>query len=66
MRLVSQLRRRGAIGSAVVAAGGVITAQPRLATTVRTLLAQQHPDLVFILLDDEPVAGAWFLANRLA
>lgn len=65
VRLVSQLRRRGAVGGTVVAAGGVITAQPRLADAVRVLLSQQHPDLAFVLLDDEPVAGAWFLASRL-
>ena len=66
VRLVSQLRRRGAVGGTVVAAGGVITAQPRLADAVRALLAQQHPDLAFVVLDDEPVAGAWFLASRLS
>lgn len=65
VRLVAQLRRRGAVGDVVVAAGGVITAQPRLADAVRTLLAQQHPDLDFVVLDDQPVAGAWFLANQL-
>lgn len=65
VRLVTQLRRRGAVGDAVVAAGGVITAQPRLADAVRALLAQQHPDLGFVLLDEQPVAGAWYLANHL-
>lgn len=65
VRLVDQLRRRGAVGDAVVAAGGVITAQPRLADAVRELLAQRHPDLRFIVLDEPPVAGAWFLASRL-
>lgn len=65
VRLVDQLRRRGALGDAVVAAGGVITAQPRLADAVRELLARQHPDLRFILLNEPPVAGAWFLASRL-
>lgn len=65
VRLVTQLRRRGATGDAVVAAGGVITAQPRLAEGVRELLAQRHPDLRFVLLAEPPVAGAWFLANRL-
>ncbi|MFS0894552.1 N-acetylglucosamine kinase [Microbacterium sp. 179-I 3D3 NHS] len=65
VRLVDQLRRRGAVGDAVVAAGGVITAQPRLADAVRELLARQHPELRLVLLDEPPVAGAWFLANRL-
>ncbi|WP_431805676.1 BadF/BadG/BcrA/BcrD ATPase family protein [Microbacterium paraoxydans] len=66
VRLVDQLRRRGAAGRTVVAAGGVITAQPRLAEAVRALLAARHPELDFVLLDEQPVAGAWFLANRLA
>lgn len=66
VRLVAQLRRRGAVGRTVVAAGGVITAQPRLADAVRRLLAQQHPDLGFVVLTEPPVAGAWFLANQLA
>lgn len=65
VRLVDQLRRRGAAGTAVVAAGGVITAQPRLADGVRALLAERHPDLRFVLLREQPVAGAWFLADRL-
>lgn len=65
VRLVDQLRRRGAVGAAVVAAGGVVTAQPRLADAVRTRLAQRHPDLRFVVLEDQPVAGAWFLARRL-
>ena len=64
-RLVSQLRRRGAVGRTVVAAGGVITAQPRLADAVRSRLAQAHPDLDFVLLDEQPVTGAWFLARGL-
>ncbi|KJL22135.1 BadF/BadG/BcrA/BcrD ATPase family protein [Microbacterium oxydans] len=65
VRLVDQLRRRGASGTHVVAAGGVITAQPRLADGVRVLLAERHPDLRFVLLIEQPVAGAWFLADRL-
>ena len=65
VRLVDQLRRRGAVGRVVVAAGGVITAQPRLAEAVRALLAQRHPELDLVVLDDQPVAGAWFLADRL-
>lgn len=65
VRLVDQLRRRGAVGDTVVAAGGVITAQPRLADAVRELLAQRHPDLRFVLLEQPPVAGALFLANRI-
>ncbi|MCK8475547.1 N-acetylglucosamine kinase [Microbacterium aurugineum] len=65
VRLVDQLRRRGAAGRTVVAAGGVITAQPRLAASVRALLVARHPELDFVVLGDQPVAGAWFLANRL-
>ena len=66
VRLVDQLRRRGALGETVVAAGGVITAQPRLADAVRARLADRHPDLRFVILYDRPVAGAVRLASRLA
>lgn len=66
VHLVDQLRRRGAIGDVVVAAGGVITEQSRLSDGVRELLAQRHPDLRLIVLEEPPVAGARFLADRLA
>lgn len=58
VRLVSQLRAKGAEGSDVVAGGSVIVAQPQLADAVRRDLAARHPDLSFRLLTREPVYGA--------
>lgn len=65
VRLVTQLRRRGAVGTEVVAAGSVIAGQPALAGAVRELLAERHPDLGFRVLTGEPVGGALALARRL-
>jgi N-acetylglucosamine kinase-like BadF-type ATPase len=63
--LVSRLVARGAVGETVVAAGGVITGQPRLARAVRDALARRHPELTLLILDADPVAGAVALARRL-
>ena len=63
--LVSRLVGRGAVGGTVVAAGGVIVRQPRLAQAFQAYLAQQHPELTVRILDEEPVAGAVVLARRL-
>jgi N-acetylglucosamine kinase-like BadF-type ATPase len=63
--LVSRLIARGAVGSTVVAAGGVIVRQPRLAAALGAALAGRHPDLSLRVLDEEPVAGAVVLARRL-
>jgi N-acetylglucosamine kinase-like BadF-type ATPase len=63
--LVSRLIARGAAGSTVVAAGGVIVRQPRLTAAFAATLADRHPDLSLRILDDEPVAGAIVLARRL-
>ncbi|HSZ40677.1 MAG TPA: BadF/BadG/BcrA/BcrD ATPase family protein [Trebonia sp.] len=63
--LVSRLVARGAVGDTVVAAGGVITGQPRLARAVRACLARRHPGLALRVLDADPVAGAVTLARRL-
>jgi N-acetylglucosamine kinase-like BadF-type ATPase len=63
--LVSRLVARGAAGGTVVAAGGVIAGQPRLAGAFRARLAQRHPDLELRILDEAPVAGAVVLARRL-
>ena len=65
VRLVAQLRSRGALGTEVVAAGSVIVGQPALAGAVGDLLAEQHPDLGFRVLTSEPVSGALVLARRL-
>jgi N-acetylglucosamine kinase-like BadF-type ATPase len=63
--LVSRLIARGAVGATVVAAGGVIVRQPRLAASFGARLADRHPDLSLHILDEEPVAGAVALARRL-
>jgi len=63
--LVSRLVARGAVGRTVVAAGGVIVRQPRLAAALRTSLAGRHPGLTLRILREEPVAGAVVLARRL-
>lgn len=63
--LVSRLIARGAIGGTVVAAGGVIVGQPRLAAAFRACLTARHPPLTLRILPEEPVAGALVLARRL-
>jgi N-acetylglucosamine kinase-like BadF-type ATPase len=63
--LVDQLRRRGAVGQDVVAAGGVIVAQPRLQHALRERLARRHSDLRLHLLRRPPVHGALELARRI-
>ena len=63
--LVDQLVRKGAEGTVVVAAGGVITHQPRLSAYVDEALASHHPQLQLLLLTQPPVVGAWILALRL-
>ena len=60
--LVTRLIARGAVGTTVVAAGGVIVNQPRLADRLRAALAESHPSLTLRLLDVPPVAGALALA----
>ena len=62
--MVSRLVARGAVGSAVVAAGSVITRQARLAGAFRAELKRRHPDLDFRLLAQPPTAGAVALARR--
>lgn len=63
--LVRQLVERGAVGSAVVGAGGVLVHQPLLARLLAERLAQQAPGLDFSLLTDPPVVGAVRLARGL-
>lgn len=62
--LVTQLRRRGAVGTDVVAAGSVIVNQPRLFDAFAAGLAVEHPGLTLRLLDRPPVEGALVLARR--
>ncbi len=59
-RLVAQLRRRGAVGTDVVAAGGVISNQPRL---FDAFAAAVDPALRVHLLGVRPVRGAVALAR---
>ncbi len=63
--LVDQLVARGAVGSAVVAAGSVIVNQPRLYEGLVNRVGQRHPGLTVHLLDRPPVEGAIALARRL-
>jgi N-acetylglucosamine kinase-like BadF-type ATPase len=63
--LVTRVRRKGAIGSHVVAAGSVITGQARLFDGFRDHVAGAHPDLTVELLGDKPVAGGILLARAL-
>ena len=62
--LVDQLVRRGAVGRDIVAAGSVISNQPRLFDSVVRHVAAQHPELTVHLLTVPPVRGAVALARR--
>ncbi|MEU6411978.1 BadF/BadG/BcrA/BcrD ATPase family protein [Microbispora sp. NPDC046933] len=64
-KLVETLISRGASATAVVAAGGVLTTQPRLFTALADALGKSHPDLPVTLLDADPVDGAVRLAQEL-
>jgi N-acetylglucosamine kinase-like BadF-type ATPase len=63
--LVGRLIDRGAVGTAVVAAGSVITRQPRLAQAFAHALGHRHPQMQFCLLAKPPVTGAVVLARRM-
>jgi N-acetylglucosamine kinase-like BadF-type ATPase len=62
--LVRRLVGRGAVGRDVVAAGSVITGQPRLAAAFRARIGAALPHLTVTLLEDQPVAGGVSLARR--
>lgn len=62
--LVDQLVGRGAVGDDVVAAGSVITRQPRLFEAFRRQVEAQHPGLRVLLSAEPPVTGALELARR--
>lgn len=64
--LVDHLQEKGAAGRVVVAAGGVLTGQPRFYEAFRDRVRRAHPDLEVRLLEAAPVAGALVLARRLA
>ncbi len=62
---VGDVLARRAKADAVVAAGGVVTAQSLLQDELARALADQGIDLPFVVLHDEPVAGAIALARTL-
>jgi N-acetylglucosamine kinase-like BadF-type ATPase len=62
--LVELLLARGAAPEAVVLAGGVVTAQPRMADAIRAGIHSGHPDLPVVLLARPPVEGAVLLARQ--
>ncbi|TQL03075.1 N-acetylglucosamine kinase-like BadF-type ATPase [Cellulomonas sp. SLBN-39] len=62
---VAAVHRRGARGDAVVAAGGVVTAQPLLQDLLRAGLARHAPHLTLDVLTVAPVEGALALAGAL-
>lgn len=65
-RGVSHLVNRGAVGHAVVAAGGVIVNQPGYEELIRRKISEYCPGLDFVVLREPPVAGAVALAEMLA
>lgn len=64
--LVEQLAGRGANSRDVVAAGGVISSQPRLFAAFKEALARRVPSATATLLSEPPVVGALHLAHELA
>jgi N-acetylglucosamine kinase-like BadF-type ATPase len=63
--LAGRLRARGAVGTVVVAGGGVVTRQPLLARALAEALRRVDPVLELRVLAGEPVAGAVVLARRM-
>lgn len=57
---------RGATGTAVVCAGGVVSSQPALFEALRSHIARLLPDFTVELLQVPPVRGAVALAQRLS
>jgi glucosamine kinase len=64
-RDIVQARARGALGSTVVAAGGVVTHQPRLFDAIAERLGRHEPGLTLELLTVAPVFGALKIAHDL-
>ena len=62
--LVGGLVYRGAAGSTVVVAGGVLTVQRRLREAFAQALARRAPGFGVVVLTEAPVAGAVVLARR--
>ncbi|QHF24374.1 hypothetical protein GTU73_10390 [Rathayibacter sp. VKM Ac-2804] len=63
---VASLVRRGAMGSLVVAGGGVIVNQPSYEQRIRERLAEEAPQLEFVVVRRPPVVGALAHARALA
>ncbi len=61
---VAHVLDRGAVADAIVAAGGVVTNQPRLAGAIADGLRRRQIDIPFRVLDTAPVAGAIALGSR--
>ena len=64
--LVMAVRARGARGHDVIAAGGVMTAQPALSAGLRAAVAARDGALSVTVLDTAPAFGALALAHPLA
>ncbi len=64
-RDVAQARVRGALGTTVVAAGGVVSHQPRLFEGIAGHLARYDAELTLELLTVAPVLGALSIAHHL-
>ncbi|MEV0621352.1 BadF/BadG/BcrA/BcrD ATPase family protein [Nonomuraea sp. NPDC050404] len=62
--LVDTLIARGAAARAVVAAGGVLTKQPRLFAALSAAVRGRHPEVPVVLLEKAPVEGALGLARE--
>ena len=60
---VHALRQRGAVGERIVAAGGVITNQPRLQGALRAALTAIGEPLQLLVLERPPVTGALVVAS---
>ncbi|GAB2509375.1 BadF/BadG/BcrA/BcrD ATPase family protein [Paramicrobacterium agarici] len=60
---VLNVYQRGAVGSAIVCAGGVVTNQPRLFDAFRDRIAEVRPEASVELLKTPPVLGALALAD---
>ncbi|MET4225408.1 BadF/BadG/BcrA/BcrD ATPase family protein [Oerskovia enterophila] len=62
--LVGNLVYRGAVGTTVVVAGGVVTQQQALRNALADALERRAPQTALRMLDEDPVEGAVFLARR--
>lgn len=63
---IAMVLRRGAVAEAIVAAGGVITNQPRLAEALERRIRKRDIVHPFRVLEADPVSGAVAMARRLS